>query len=438
MNHKKLLAVVIVMVSLAVIAGCGTEDTAENPLVGATGNPTEQNPAAETSTPEPTSAPARTVVPARTEYLTAEDMQAASPWQTCDNSALAAAMKKAEAGEPITIAAIGGSITQGTISSGAQDSQMKTRNCYAEIFFSWWRETFPNSEIKVINAGIGATDSYLGVHRVQKDVLDHQPDVVLMEYSVNDNGDNTYKITYDNLAYKVASSEGAPAVLLLFMGQTNLASAQNVHQLVGFNYGFPMVSYLNLLSDFFDAGRYTEKDLSGDVTHPSALGHAIVGEILWKYLNNIYENLDSYGEPAAFDKKVFTKAKYLEAELAGVGDITPESLGSFAETGRDFNGWGTVWTTTDGNGEITFKVNCRNFGILFWRSTSNSFGNYEVWVDGEHKATLQGEFPGGWGNYAHSQEIFASNEEAEHTITIKKAANSAGDDFAILRLMISH
>lgn len=414
---------------IAMFAGCqGKEKTVE---------PTE-TPAEASATPVPTEAPVRNVISARTDYLTEEDMQVASPWKICDKAALAAVMKKAEAGEPITIATIGGSITQGTISSGAKDSQLKTKNCYAEIFFSWWRETFPNSEVTVVNAGIGATDSYLGVHRVQEDVLDFHPDVVLIEYSVNDAGTNTYKNTYDNLVYKVASSEDAPAVLLLFMGQTNLSSAQNVHQLIGFQYGIPMVSYLNLLSDFLEAGRFTEKELSGDVTHPSALGHAIVGEMLWKYLNTIYAELDSYGEPAAFDKKIFTKAKYLNAELAGVGDITPSDPGTFVENGKDFNGWGDVWKTTDGSGEITFTVTCRNLGILFWRSTSKEYGNYEVWVDGEHKATLQGEFPGGWGNYAHSQEVFTSDAEAEHTITIKKAEGSAGDDFVLLKLMISH
>lgn len=426
---KKWFVTLLAAGCIAMLAGCqGSEDNA---------TPTEA-PAEATATPAPTEAPVRTVVPARTEYLTEADMQAASPWQVCDNTALAAAMKKAEAGEPITIAAIGGSITQGTISSGAKDNQMKTKNCYAEIFFSWWRETFPNSEVTVVNAGIGATDSYLGVHRVQKDVLDYHPDVVLVEYSVNDSGDNTSKITYDNLVYKLAASEDAPAVMLLFMGQTNLSSAQNQHQLVGFQYGFPMVSYLNLLSDWFKEGRYTEKDLSGDVTHPSALGHAIVGEMLWKYLNNVYVALDTYGEPAVFDKKLFTKSKYLNAELAGVGDVTPANLGSFAETGKDFNGWGNVWKTTDGDNGITFKVTCKNLGILFWRSTSKEFGNYEVWVDGEHVRTLQGEFPGGWGNYAHAQEVFVSDEDAEHTITIKKAEGSTGDDFVVLRLMISH
>ena len=431
------LGVFLCILAVLSFAACGgkNDNSAENNTLQ--NEQTEPN-SGTSEAVVPTEAPKRTTVSSHTDYLTEEDMKIASPWQVCDNTALAAVMKKAEAGEPVTIATIGGSITQGSISNGAKDSQVKTKSCYADIFFAWWKETFPQSEVTVVNAGIGATDSYLGVHRLKEDVLDYNPDLVLVEYSVNDGGNNTFKITYDNLVYKMATMEDAPAILLLFMGQTNLSSAQNVHQMVGFNYGLPMVSYLNLLSGWFDSGRYTEKDLSGDVTHPSALGHAIVGETLWKYLNQVYAELDSYGEPVKFDKKIFTKAKYLDAELSGVGDITPENLGTFTENGKDFNGWGDVWKTTDGNGNLVFKVKCRNLGILFWRSTSSSYGNYEVWVDGVSVATLQGEFPGGWGSYAQSQEVFTSDADAEHTIIIKKAENSTGDDFTVLRLMISH
>lgn len=414
-------------------------------LAGCQGNsngavPTEA-PATETPLPteEPTATPAptRAVVPARTDYLTAEDMQTASPWQVCDNTALAAVMKKAEAGEPVTVAVLGGSITQGTISSGPLDKEIQTRACYADIFFAWWKETFPDSEVTVVNAGIGGTDSYLGVHRVQEDVLDYHPDVVLVEYSVNDGANNDYKNSYDNLVRKILKSEDAPAVMLLFMAQTSLVSAQSVHQLVGFNYELPMLSHYNLISEFFETGRYTAEEMSGDVSHPSVFGHAIVGEMIWKYLNNVYAELDSYGEPVPFDKKAVTKERYQNAELVGVGDITPDALGTFSEK-ANFNGWGTVWESTEGNGKISFTVTCRNLGLLFWRSTTGNYGTYEVWVDGEYKADLQAEFLDGWGAYAYSQRIFVSEEEAEHIITIKKAEDSAGDDFVLLRLMLSH
>ena len=180
------------------LAACGTknDNPAENNASEAIGTTDQNTNNAEAATP--TEVPKRTTVPSHTDYLTEEDMQTASPWQICDNAALAAVMKKAEAGEPVTIATIGGSITQGSISNGAKDSQIKAKSCYADIFFSWWKETFPQSEVTVVNAGIGATDSYLGVHRLKEDVLDYNPDLVLVEYSVNDGGNNTFKITYDN------------------------------------------------------------------------------------------------------------------------------------------------------------------------------------------------------------------------------------------------
>ena len=419
---------------MAVLAGCGNKAAEETPG----GAPAEEGITSELSgTPTESPSQGRTVVPAWTDYLTEEDMQKASPWQVCDDSALASVMKKAEAGEPVTIATIGGSITQGTISTGPLDKEIKTKACYADIFFAWWKETFPNSEVTVVNAGIGGTDSYLGVHRVQEDVLDFHPDVVLIEYSVNDGANNSYKNSYDNLVRKVLQSEDAPAVLLLFMAQTSLVSAQSVHQLIGFNYELPMVSHHNLIKHFYDTGRYTESDLSGDVSHPSVFGHALVGEMIWKYLNDIYADLDSYGEPKPFDKKAVTKERYQKAELVGVGEITPVNAVGFAENGKDFNGWGDVWKTTEG-GQIIFKVTCRNLGILFWRSTNSNYGHYEVWVDGVLKTTLDAEFKDGWGNYAYSQEVFVSEEEAEHTVVIKKAENSAGDDFSLLRLMVSH
>lgn len=429
---KKWFVILLAAGSMALLAGCqGNNNEAVPAPVPATETPVP------TEAPTETPAPTRAVVPARTDYLTKEDMQTACPWKVCDNTALAAVMKKAEAGEPVTIATIGGSITQGSISNGPLDKEIKTRACYADIFFAWWKETFPNAEVTVVNAGIGGTDSYLGVHRVQEDVLDYHPDLVLVEYSVNDGANNDYKNSYDNLVRKILKSEDAPAVMLLFMAQTTLVSAQSVHQYVGFNYELPMLSHLNLITDFFESGRHTAEEMSGDVSHPSVFGHAVVGEMIWKYLNNVYAELDSYGEPVPFDKKAITKERFQNAELVGVGDVTPDALGTFTEK-QNFNGWGTVWESTEGNGEITFTVTCRNLGLLFWRSTSGNYGTYEVWVDGEYKADLQAEFLDGWGAYAYSQKIFVSEEEAEHTITLKKKSGSAGDDFVLLRLMLSH
>lgn len=395
--------------------------------------------AAVTATPTPAAVTGEPAVPARTSYLTEEDMETANPWKQENLSSLAAVMKKAAAGEDITIAVLGGSITQGTISDGTRDAEVAGRECYAELFFDWWRETFPEVTVTVINAGIGGTDSYLGVHRVQQDVLEYHPDLVLLEYSVNDGDSLPYKKSYDNLVRRILLSEDAPAVLLLFMAQTNGTSAQNTHALIGFRYGLPMVSYKNLMEKLMESERFTAEELSGDVSHPSVLGHAIVGEMLWRYLNEIYTARDTYEDPTPFHEKALTKESYLNSTLLGSHEITPEELGSFTEREQDPLGiWNGVWTTTDGDGGLRFTVTCKSIGVLFYRTTSARMGRYEVFVDGVSRAYLDAYFQNGWGSYAFSQEIFSSDETATHEIIIRKAEGSEGDDFTLLRLMLSY
>lgn len=376
-------------------------------------------------------------VPPLTDYVTPELMERADMWGSCDDTALAAVMKKAAAGEKVTIACIGGSITQGTISNGSSDSEVGFKKCYADIFFEWWSTTYPDTEFEFINAGIGATDSYLGVHRVQKDVLDYNPDLVLVEFSVNDSNSTTAKTNYDNLVRAILKSENQPAVMLLFMGQTNGSNAQQQHVLIGFNYALPMVSYANVISDMMLNDLYTDKQLSGDVTHPSSLGHAVAGEILWRYLNNVYVQVDTFGEPEPFDEKAVTFEAYLDAEILDSASITPDDLGTFAESSK-FHVFPNNWTCEEGEGNLTFTVNCRNIGIMYYRTTDGKSGQFEVYVDGERMTSLDADFSGGWGNYADAREVYSSDASAEHTIVIKKSPDSTGDEFTVLGLMISY
>lgn len=378
----------------------------------------------------------RTIL-ALTDYVSAEYMTLADSWNSCDDTALAAVMKKASRGEKVTIACIGGSITQGTISSGSADSQAGLKKCYADIFFEWWSDTFPDAEFTFINAGIGATDSYLGVHRVQKDVLDYNPDLVLVEYSVNDGNSIIDKRNYDNLVRRILLSENNPAVMLLFMGQTNGATAQDIHSLIGFNYKLPMISYINVINAMMNDNLYTANQLSGDVTHPSALGHAITGELLWKYLNAVYIEKDSLGDPQPFDQTPVTNEVYINSEILDSLSLTPTSLGSFVES-RKFDAFPNDWTCEDGNGSLVFTVNCSRLGLLYYCTTDGKSGQFEVYIDDEYAATVDADFSGGWGNYAAAKEIYSSEDAAEHTVEIRKAADSTGDSFTLLGILISH
>ncbi|MCM1154742.1 MAG: SGNH/GDSL hydrolase family protein [Roseburia sp.] len=379
---------------------------------------------------------AYTAIPAPTDYVSEEEMALADCFAGSKEEALAAVMKKASRKDAVTIAVIGGSITQGTISTGSIDSSVTERKCYADIFFSWWEENFPETEFTFINAGIGATDSYLGVHRVNGDVLEAEPDLVLVEFAVNDADTPFYKKTYDNLVRIIVGDENEPALLLLFMAQTNGASAQGNQSAIGFQYSLPMISYGGVLKEMMETGKYTAQDLSGDTVHPSALGHAITGEILWRYLSSIYENMEQYGEAEPFTKAAVTKECYTNAAILDARTLIPDSMEGFSEK-KLMDAFADGWGCEEGNGEITFTLSFANLGVLYYRQIDGNGAQYEVCIDGEAVAVLDADFAGGWGNYAEAQECFTSDTAREHEVTIRRKEDSLGDDFGLLGLLVS-
>ena len=83
-------------------------------------------------------------------------------------------LAKLQRGGEVRIGYLGGSITE-------QDGwRPKT--------LRWFQEQFTNARLREINAAIGGTGSDLGVFRLQQDVLAHKPDLLFVEFAVNDGG----------------------------------------------------------------------------------------------------------------------------------------------------------------------------------------------------------------------------------------------------------
>ncbi len=344
---------------------------------------------------------------------------------------LAAAMKKAENGEKVTVGVIGGSITQGS-------SATNQNNCYASLFKKWWEEKFPSAEISFVNAGIGGTNSYLGVHRVDEQLLAHNPDVVIVEFSVNDTDKTMNKYSYDSLVRKILSYETNPAVMLLFTTQENGASLQDTHKEIGMAYDLPMISYREVVYQEVAAGTLDWKAISPDNIHPNDAGHGIIGQLVDRYLNEVYGKLDTITEePTTFTAEGYTNDYFKNAKMLGADDITPTASEGFEVIESGFyhqfpNNW-----KTEAGGTMTFDVECQNFGVFFLCTTDGKSGDYEVYVDGERKGKLEADFTGGWGTYGNTKQIILSKETEKHTIEIKPAEGSEDKGITILGLMVS-
>lgn len=370
-------------------------------------------------------------------YVTEQQMKLACPWKNTNDGPLYSVMRKAQNGQKVTIAFIGGSITRGTMSTGTRDSSMNKKLNYVDYFADWWYKQFPRADLRFINAGISATDSYLGVHRVQKDVLSKKPDLVVVEFAVNDKKTAYHKQSYENLIRKILNADSKPAVMLLFMAKLNGWSCQMQQAQIGVHYKLPMLSYSNVMMDMIKNGIYTIEELSGDGIHPSALGYAVAGEILVRYLEQVYEK--SSGQ-VLYDKvpgSYVTSKKYNNAKVLTCKDITIKKYGTFEESQKSKTFKNNL-TCSSGNGDLTFTVTCKNIGIIYARQINGKGGQFDVYVDGKKTAAIDADHSQGRTNNAGTIPCYSSSTKKTHTVRIVRSSKSKGRALTVYGILVSN
>ena len=351
-----------------------------------------------------------------------------------DTSRLAAKLQRAiDDPKAITnICYLGDSITAG---SGATGSAKQ----YANLITAWWEENM-GFYVLGTNAGIGATDSYCAVHRAYRDVPE-ESDIIFIEF-INDQDNDLYKSTMDSLVRQCLAMENKPAVILIEPSTEGGGSPQNVHLEVAQAYDIPFISYHDAIIPEIDAGNFTWQDTSNDNVHPNDAGHAVMAQCVLNLFEQVKADLDSENkEPEAFDPAAVpspTGDKFAGATLGSMD--TPETVtvvdeGTFGKRiqFQNFNGG---WGSEEG-GSATFEITCKNLGMLYMKNTTGTYGQVAVKVDDNSPVLIDGDFPGGWGNYAKADEIFSSDEPAKHTVTVEFINGDVRPNFQILNWLIS-
>ncbi len=353
-----------------------------------------------------------------------------------DLSRLAQVLRKAQAGEEITIGFLGGSITEGRGAANVQD-------CYVSQVYKWWYEAFPYAQITVINAGVGGTSSYLGVHRVDAELLVHKPDLVFMEFAVNDTFSEFCMNSYENLIRKILMSESNPALVLLFATNAVGDSSQAVQAALGQYYNLPMISYGKAVTPEVEAGSFTWFQIAEDIVHPNNMGHSIFAGLITTYLESIYAKLDTieinaehlqqYELPAPVTMQV-----YQDAHIENAATITPLEVLGYDVYNFNYH-FSDNWYSMQDGSYISFIVEASNIGILYQRTVEGTFGQYDVYIDDQYVKTLDGNYIEYYGTETEAEELFASPDgsKAYHVIKIVKNPASVNTDFVIIGLLVS-
>ena len=363
-----------------------------------------------------------------------------------NNYRLKRVIERARAGEEITIAVIGGSITEGAGAARYKECwAVRTAERFGEI---WGADGGKN--VRLVNAGVGGTPSTYGLMRYQRDVVervedpDGLPDIVIIEYSVNDWGEPTGHRCFEALVRTALSQPNEPAVILLFAVFRNGWNLQDELKRIGQTYDLMMVSIRD--GAFPEVGKHwTEKEFFYDEYHPTSLGHVIMADCLLAAIDaaasaeSAEKDVGADAGPAFGADYVGLKTVYAGRETEGVtverGGFAHDDKSSYSNTpvGRVC---GENFFHNAGDSDEPLRVTGTFKKLLVaWRAMSGKdYGRAEVVVDGKVRATLEG----GDGKWGQSEVILAfdGKEAAEHTVEIRMAEGSENKKFTVTCLGI--
>lgn len=370
------------------------------------------------------------------EKKTYQSMIKASLLQMGNTYRIKKVIEKAEKGEAVAIAYIGGSITEGASSTSAAKS-------YAGLSYKAFQEQFGSgdgSHIQMVNAGMGGTPSSLGVIRYKRDVLDkldQLPDIVFIEFAVNDHEEATKGKAYESMIRNILSAENEPAVILVFSVFQSRWNLEDKYRPLGKVYQLPMVSIKQAVVPALDVDKtLTDAEFFADIYHPTDYGHQIMADCI----NYLFDEIDRVEGDQA-DIKLPT-ASYYGSDYDGIimmdsaniaEDVTLETASFGAKDSSHMFPQNWMHKADSGNEPFSMKVTCKNMLLAFKQSNSQNAGKVEVYVDGEFNQTIDSYSSGGWNNPI-VVKLFEHKDSEAHEITIKMAEGNEGKDFTIFTI----
>lgn len=303
------------------------------------------------------------------ERLTTKEQEVTAQFQETKTFHASKAIGKLERGEPSTILFLGDSTTE---QNGTTNGQLN----HVGLLTAFLKEKY-GEIVTVINAGISGQNITQMLERLQKDVLSHKPDLVIVCSGINDQG-GTYKISlsefeknYSLLIEEIISQNTTDLILRTTNVVMNAATSSEVDifnekaRALSIKYNLGLFDLFKLMEKDIAEGKIsvaTKGPFLNDSVHPNEIGH--------RY---IYDNFKTFFEPKDFVHKPINIFHMFSAkrgfrhvggnEFAGVNYV---------------NGYALLFNQPDKR--ISFEYEGDDFTIIF--AGTPGTGQFKVFVDG--------------------------------------------------------
>lgn len=178
-----------------------------------------------------------------------------------------------DAGEPLTIVCLGDSVTAGGEALSEGDH-------WRDRLAAGLMARYPGQEIKVINSGVGGTNSTFGLERFEKDVAAYKPNLTIVMFPLNDAGLPLEQTRANMVEITRRARELGSEVLYMtsnssLWGGQRLVEVNDLYLELGKELGVPVADAWEAYGRLPERGWPGNALLANTINHPGPMGHWI-------------------------------------------------------------------------------------------------------------------------------------------------------------------
>jgi lysophospholipase L1-like esterase len=170
--------------------------------------------------------------------------------------------------------------------------EVNTLEAYPHLLLKRIKEVYPKAIVNVITTSIGGEQSEQGAERFKQDVLPHRPDLLFIDYSLNDRGIGLARAhrAWDKMI-RMARQHDIPVILLtpspdmkvdLLAEDSVLQQHTDQVKALAARHGIGLADSYAAFQRTVAKGT-SLRDLMAQGNHPNAAGHRLIANLLFSY-----------------------------------------------------------------------------------------------------------------------------------------------------------
>ncbi len=312
----------------------------------------------------------------------------------------------------LRIGLIGGSVTQGYSAAGFCPA------AYPISFIEGMKARGYDAEYELCaEAGMGSMEGNL---LADEQILAHKPDLVIVEFAINETTLRPSVIAFESLLRKLLSQPEPPVVCLLLIRSMNDYSCESFMLPLAEHYGLPCVRLRKGLNPALERGDLKWEDYGDPESHPNADGHRLLAECLLHLIDTAKELPDEPRNPLP---EPWLDAPYQHLLYVHPAD-SPAVRTAAPIVPRQNRSFPGAWLLSGKNG-MTIELECEALLLFYETHHLPEYGACRITVDGEplNPPVLHSNSIYGWGNARFVAAVPPGSRKL-HTVTLEPTEGS--------------